>query len=184
MPIRGPGGLMFSHQWRRLSLLRMSVPFLTALGGACAGETPTEPHRSGTNIDATVVASKVTATLAGFAVLSDNGDELALAAFKYLDGRVVGFASGVTPGSLNGPVVELIPPHGAIDFWCANIAIANEPTLQGFNFLWYIRDVGNGLTQFDEWATNGSFGLTCAAAPVPPLPFVASVKGDFKSFTR
>ena len=172
---------MFSLQTRRLWLLSLSFPALPLLCAACAPDAPTGPRESGV-IHASVVGARLIAGLAGFAVLNDAGEKVALGASKSSDGTVVGFASGVNPGSLNGPVVELVPPHGASDFWCANVAVANVPELPGFNFLWLIKDLGDGKTSLDQLATNGGFGLTCAAGA--GTPFAAVMSGDFRSTVR
>lgn len=169
---------MFSKQ----RLLSLSILVLIALSVACAADEPTTPAATVADGAVLAVGSGVSASLKGFAVLNENGEEVALGALKYSDGTVAGFASGVNPGTLNGPVVELVPPHGAFDFWCANMAVANVPEFQGFNFLWLIRDLGNGKSSFDQLATNGGFGLTCAAGPGGP--FAPVVSGNFRGTTR
>ena len=170
---------MFSHRFATRWMLSASV---TALIAACATDGPTALRSSSSEMSAKLVGPTISAALAGFVVLNDNGEEVALGAVKYADGTVVGFASGVNPGSLNGPVVELVAPHDAIDFWCANVAVANVPALQGFNFLWLVKDVGNGKATLDQVATNGGFGLTCAAGA--GIPFAAVKSGDFRGTVR
>jgi hypothetical protein len=159
----------------------LGLPFV-ALTVACVADGPTAPPATRANASSTRVGSDVIATLKGVVVLNDNGEQLALGAIKYSDGSIVGFASGVNPGTLNGPVVELVPPQGANDFWCANVSVANVPELQGFNFLWLIKDTGNGGSSFDQIATNGGFGLSCASGPGGP--FSPVVSGDFKAKVR
>ena len=60
---------MFPRQWRRLSLLSMSVLFLSALGGACAGDTPTEPRVPSRKLVVSAVRSTISAGLAGLALM-------------------------------------------------------------------------------------------------------------------
>jgi hypothetical protein len=62
------------------------------------------------------------------------------------------------------------------------VAVTSNPSLAGFNFLWYIRDVGDGKTTYDQYATNGGFGLTCAAGPQGV--FIPIASGDFKAFSN
>jgi len=176
---------MFSPQTRWRWLLGVTVPTVTAL---VACDAPTTPRAIGPSIKALVVGPSITTSLGGFAVLDNNGAELALVAVRYADGTVTGFASGVNPGSLSGPIVELVPPHGTIDFWCANEAVTNVPALQGFNFIWYIRDIGNGKKTFDEVGTAGDFNTSCSAQPGPPTssetPFQPVVQGDFRGSVK
>src|SRR5947207_9307079 len=116
MPRARPGGLMFPRQWRRLSLLSMSVLFLCALGGACAGDTPTEPRVPYPKLVVSAVRSTISAGLAGLALMPSL-ETIAIFATKQSDGTVSGFVANVV-GEPRGPVVELVPPHETADFWC------------------------------------------------------------------
>src|SRR5947208_2368863 len=80
-------------------------------------------------------------------------------------------------GASTGTVVEIGPPHGPVDFWCANGALTSPAEFLGHNFLFIIKDIGNGVSRFDEVATNGDVGLTCAAGPGGP--FEPVLRGDF-----
>lgn len=160
----------------------LSVVALLVFTGACTADVPSAPRTSRPELAASKTHQSIAAGLGGFVVLNDNGEEAVIGAVKYTDGTVVGFASGNPVGGLNGPVVELVPPSGAVDFWCANMAVANVPALQGFNLLLMVRDVGNGHTSFDEVATNGAFGLTCAAGA--GTAFAAVKSGDFVGTVR
>ena len=85
---------------------------------------------------------------------------------------------GHARNGLSGDVVGLATPSEAYDYWCVNVAVNEIP---GFNFLWYIKDVGDGHSTFDETATNGGFGETCASLPEPAESFAPVGKGDFKT---
>jgi hypothetical protein len=63
-----------------------------------------------------------------------------------------------------------------------NLKITGDPSLVGFNVLWYIKDIGNGLTSFDQVGGAGGFGISCASNPAPTsndTPFETVVSGNF-----
>src|SRR5438105_1385755 len=118
------------------------------LAASCDSGTMSGPKDSGPLYSTARPSVTVAYGIAGYAVY--NGAQIYLAAAKMSDGSV----SGAFVAPLAGPVVELVRPTPAINYWCVNVLITNEPTLTGFNYLWYIRDIGNGITGFDELAMN------------------------------
>ena len=103
---------------------------------------------------------------------------LNIAAVSLADGTVHGHSQVVR--GIAGPVVELVPPSPSFNHWCVNVAIDNVPDVEGLNVLWYIRDIGDGKTSFDELAFRGGLNVTCADIPAPTDPFVALDNGDFR----
>lgn len=76
-------------------------------------------------------------------------------------------------------VVGIVPPYGTIDHWCINGLVTSEPVLEGYNLLFYLLDVGDGETTFDELALEGGFGVTCGDIPVPVNEFETVTFGDY-----
>jgi hypothetical protein len=74
-----------------------------------------------------------------------------------------------------------VPPNDLRDHWCINVEVSNSEPLEGFNLLWYIRDVGDGQTSFDEFGQSGGFGATCASVPDPSGAFRPVYRGDIKT---
>jgi len=99
---------MFPRQWRRLSLLSMSVLFLSALGGACSGDTPTEPRVPSPKLVVSAVRSTISAGLAGLALMPSL-ETIAIFATKQSDGTVSGFVANVVGGA-SGTSCRARPP--------------------------------------------------------------------------
>lgn len=95
-----------------------------------------------------------------------------------VDARSVGGqVDGVATLALGptGPVREIRPPGDGRDFYCVNIERDGTPGLRA-NF--YIRDVGDGVTTFDQAAVfAGDPELTCSNG-TPPASFPDGVAGD------
>ena len=78
--------------------------------------------------------------------------------------------------------VEADPPSGAFDFWCINVERTDTGPQSGeqrINF--YIRDVGDGKTTFDQFQATSSIGGDCTTFPAPLEPFLTFTEGDFRS---
>lgn len=86
-------------------------------------------------------------------------------------GQACFFACGV------GTVAQIVPPSGAITHWC--VATVRVGTA-GFLMI-YIRDLGDGITTFDQF-TFVSALANCSAFPVPGgFWFTAGLGQDFRA---
>ena len=115
-------------------------------------------------------------------VVLAEGSALELTATRHTDGRVTGV--WVVPDARIGSPVEVVAPSDQYDWWCVNTVVENEPNLEGFNIIIYVRDIGNGLTRFDELGTSGGFGINCTSNPSPSRLFQPLQQGDFRTRVR
>jgi hypothetical protein len=78
------------------------------------------------------------------------------------------------------PVVDIVPPSATFAHWCIGVP---HPDVAGGDYivLFYIRDVGDGVSSFDEIAAGGDFGATCATFPAPISGFQPLLQGDYKT---
>ena len=97
-------------------------------------------------------------------------------------------ASGATGfahllGGVTGPVTEIIPPtDDPGSFWCFNILRTDTLPVDGdqrANI--YIRDIGDGITTFDQVSFVSGIGVHCSSYPTDNLFFLPLVQGDFKA---
>jgi hypothetical protein len=79
-------------------------------------------------------------------------------------------------GGLSGKVITMVPPSGPVSHWCVTIVTGDE-----LNFLWYIRDIGDGKATFDELSFAAGLGITCVDIPSPTEPFIPLSQGDYKA---
>jgi hypothetical protein len=103
--------------------------------------------------------------------------ELTISAQLLPDGSATGYAS--VTGGPTARVVQVVPPSGTRDFWCINVEFPTAT--ERINF--YIRDIGDGITSFDQIlvaARRGEQQITCASAP-DPSEWTTLTKGDFKA---
>src|SRR5215208_5255736 len=104
--------------------------------------------------------------------------ELTISAQLLPDGSATGYAS--VTGAPTARVVQVVPPSGTRDFWCINVEFPTAT--ERINF--YIRDIGDGITSFDQIhvAAPGPVEqeITCASAP-DPSELTTPPKGDFKA---
>ena len=114
----------------------------------------------------------------GHAVINEFS-EFVVAAVLLRDGRVNGHV--ISPGGLAGPVVELVPSSDTDDFWCVNFTPINEFLPTGYRILVFLRDIGDGLSTFDEINFNDGIGIDCTAGVLPGRPWDILVSGDFKT---
>ena len=159
-----------------MKIQRAWVPPIVLVVAVACKDTP---QRDLTGINPSLSSSSAVRTVVGQG--SVPGSTISITAVLHEDGRVEGRV--LDPRStIKGPVVGLVPPHDAIDFYCINMTIANAPEFEGLNLLFYVRDIGDGKTTFDELSGSGGFGVTCADIPVPAEPFQLLIKGDYKTF--
>jgi hypothetical protein len=100
---------------------------------------------------------------------------------KLPDGSVIGHAH--LHGGADGPVVQVVPPSIARDFWCLNVKRMDDPsstTDQRINF--YVRNSGNGHTGFDQITLLSSIGQDCTNYPTPTGTWLSLKEGDYKPF--
>lgn len=97
--------------------------------------------------------------------------ELTISAQLLPDGSATGYAS--VTGGPTARVVQVVPPSGTRDFWCINVEF---PTATERSNL-YIRDIGDGITSFDQIAgeqeTDRIAGL--------PRQWMTLVSGNFEA---
>jgi len=108
-----------------------------------------------------------------------GGYDLELFAALSPGGANLGYAYLV--GGARGPIVGMRRPSDARDFWCLNVArtdVVPGPVDARTN--WYIRDIGDGQTTFDEISFISSLGGDCATFPDPTGTWLALTAGDFK----
>ena len=85
------------------------------------------------------------------------------------------------PTTTNTPnVIQLVPPSGTRDYWCVTTDLSGEIGIPDFHQNWHIRDVGDGITSFDEFEDVGGVGINCTSHPDPDESFKAFDQGDFK----
>jgi hypothetical protein len=81
--------------------------------------------------------------------------------------------AGLSVGA-TGPIVEITKPAGAQDYYCINVQRTDgDAAGQPINF--YIRDVGDGVTTFDQWSFLSGLNVTCAD---PPQQFITARSGN------
>ena len=149
---------------------------------AAACDTPQAPTQASESapppaFDVTTETTDYMLHVTGYALWA-NADVIINAA-RLKNGEFRG--ETLAPKGLRGVVVGLVPPDGTIDHWCINVLVLNEPRLEGYNVLFYLRDIGDGNTSFDELATEGGFGVTCADLPTPVNTFEAVESGNYKT---
>jgi hypothetical protein len=155
--------------------------FLCVAGGltACARDSVTVLDPTGPAFNATTDPDTMLSVI-GNARLEDETD-LVVTAIRHFNGSVTGQVVLPSNQGAVGEVFEVVPPHDAYDHWCVGIALVEVP---GFNALMYLRDVGDGLTSFDQVRIGGDFGATCATHPAPELEFADLEAGDYRTRVR
>jgi len=117
-----------------------------------------------------------------------NVGSLTMAAVTLPNGSSAGHSSLIAsvcmPGGdcdAIGPVLQVVAPAGARDFWYITVQ-RNEPEAVGdLTINWYIRDVGDGATLFDEVSFITDIGVDCSLLPDPVQAFSAVADGDFRA---
>lgn len=115
--------------------------------------------------------------LSGRGSTGPGGLDLTVSARLLPDGSATGYAHLV--GGATGDVVGVEPPGGERDFWCVNVRRTDTAPRSGdqrTNF--YVRDVGDGRTTFDQISAVSGIGLDCDGSPGAWLPLV---EGGFRA---
>jgi hypothetical protein len=104
------------------------------------------------------------------------------------NGQVEGTQTWVgSDGSLSasGYVLEVVPPSTEVDYWCISVRRTDVPEggAGPSNVNWYVRDIGDGVTTFDEVSllTGSADSINCSGVrrTTPELLFPVT-EGDFQ----
>jgi hypothetical protein len=109
-----------------------------------------------------------------------GGLELQMAANLLPNGGASGHSR--LTGGATGNVVQVVPPSALIDYWCINVQRTDtDPALGDQRINWYIRDVGDGKTTFDQISFVSSIGGDCTTFPTALGVFLPLTDGDYKA---
>lgn len=86
--------------------------------------------------------------------------------------KISGFVA--LAGGATGPVVEVVPPGPAQDYWCLSAPRTDTDT-PGSTVNVYFRDTGDGVTSFDQFTFTSGLNIDCR---VPPSEFATARSGD------
>jgi hypothetical protein len=158
----------------------LGLTCLALSASSCTTENPMFPRQEvGANWAITAAAGSGAAGVNGHATTGAGGWDLTVHATLRPDGSAHGFTRLV--GGATGPVVQVVPPAGARDFWCINVVRTDVGIPGDFRINWYIRDVGDGKTTFDQFQFTSTIGQTCTTLPDPAGGFLSFTQGDFKT---
>ena len=116
--------------------------------------------------------------LSGQGSTGPGGYDLTIVVVLLPGNRVRGFTYLV--GGATGHVVQAVPPSGQRDFWCINVKrIDTDPNQGDQRINWYIRDVGDGVSSFDQISYITSIGGNCDRFPDPSGVWLTLTQGDF-----
>lgn len=152
----------------------LGLAVVAVLTSSCATEGTLEPIPG-------FVASKVggAAGIHGKGNTGAGGYDLTMSA--HLTGNGSAHGSSTLVGGATGSVVQVVPPSGARDFWCINVLRTDVGTGSGDQRVnWYIRDLGDGTTTFDQISFVTSIGGDCTTYPDALGSYLALTSGDFK----
>jgi hypothetical protein len=155
---------------------------------ACNGPASTSPTESSSLL---AVASVPRLKLDGDVTSSFFNNRFVLHAQLQRNGNTTGtWSYGCRPevcGPLTFPaatlpVVQLVQPSTAYPWWCVNAADYLPPD---WHVLFYVKDVGEGRTSFDEISVFIGQSADCLVTPAPvDEPFDPLDSGDFVGKTR
>jgi hypothetical protein len=111
-----------------------------------------------------------------------QGGELRITAQLLPNGSATGKQTWTAGAS--GDVTQVVAPSSGVDSWCINVK-RNDPG-SGFEtsdqrINWYVRDIGDGVTTFDEVSFVTSIGGDCTTFPTTLGTFIPLSDGDFKA---
>src|SRR5713226_4288194 len=157
-------------RWLRLALLAV-------LTSSCVTEGLLGPTPEFVASVAAAGAAGGAAGIHGKGSTGPGGYDLALAANSLPNGSAAGHSRLV--GGATGPVVQVVPPSGARDFWCVTIRRTDTGDGSGDQRInWYVRDIGDGGTTFDQISFVTSIGGDCTTFPSPLGVFLTLTAGD------
>ena len=119
--------------------------------------------------------------IGGWGSTGPGGHDLTLVGVRLPNGSVVGHSH--LHGGATGPVVQVVPPAALIDYWCLNVKRTDvglgtpDPRIN-----WYIRDLGDGITTFDQISFISSIGQDCKNFPAPTGVWLPLKEGNFKPY--
>jgi hypothetical protein len=116
----------------------------------------------------------------------------------FKDGSSTGSVQcGTEPSELSGcaagPVIAVVPPASGSHTWCITARRSDIDPEAPQNINWYIRDVGDGRTSFDEISfvtgyaeetAEPSEAVNCQNFPDTPGSWLTLTNGDFKAIDR
>ena len=119
-------------------------------------------------------------TFSGRGSTGRGGYDLTISVRLLPDGSATGYAH--LAGGAPGDVVQVDPPREDKDFWCINVRRTDTGPGSGDQRInWYIRDIGDGITTFDEIAFLTSIGEDCTRYPDQPGVWLTLTEGDFQA---
>jgi hypothetical protein len=86
------------------------------------------------------------------------------------------FTSSALPGSPTVKVDQLVPPSQATGFFCLSGEVAG-----GGRANFYVGDIGDGTTTFDQWQLAAGATVTCDSNPDPGPNVLTLDSGDFQT---
>lgn len=190
--VSATGSPPLSYRWRK-----NSVPIPGATSSTLTLSNVTESDEGaysvtvsnmfGTRVSSNAVLTVIPAgtnnagglQIAGRGTTGPGGWDLTVFAQRNSNG-VTGHIS--VAGGATGPVVQLVPPgNDACGCWCINARRTDVgPGAGDHRENVYIRDVGDGITTFDQFALVSGIGIDCSF-PTDGLQFLTLREGDFKS---
>ncbi len=118
--------------------------------------------------------------LAGQGPTGPGGYNLTVSAQVTTNGTT-GFAN--LAGGAAGPVIQVVPPsNDSCGCWCINVRRTDVlPLGPDYRVNCYIRDIGDGITNFDQISFISSIGGDCTTFSTGGLFFIPLVQGDFRA---
>ena len=111
-----------------------------------------------------------------------NRTTLTISASLLSDGSATGYAGFAGNYNETGRVLQVAPPSDTRDFWCINVEHSQSVPYEGWRYNYYIRDIGDGITSFDQLRFISGPGLDCTTPPDVLVGWSHLAEGDdFKS---
>lgn len=141
------------------------------------------PANSGNNGKNDNLPAGISARLTGHGESDNLNIKLTIAAVVNANKEIAGGVSGQTIvfKSFKGIVTEVVPPSNDKDYWCVNSVVRDVVGYEGYNWLWFVKDVSQGI---DQLSSANGIGLSCENVGAPVIPFENLTKGDFKGEVR
>jgi hypothetical protein len=86
-------------------------------------------------------------------------------------------------GGATGTVAEIVPQSSGQDYWCVNVKRTDTGTpAEDQRINWFIRDVGDGVSTFDQISYITGMAITCTSQPKPTGAWLTLKQGDYKTY--
>lgn len=86
-------------------------------------------------------------------------------------------------GGVTGPVAEMVPQSADHDYWCVNVKRTDVGTpAEDQRINWFIRDVGDGTSTFDQISFVTGMAITCTSQPKATGAWLTLKQGDYKTY--